>query len=258
LADQRTAGQKLVESFAVDDPWGSAQTAVDLEQRLDALAHAGLGIRVLDQAEPGLRERQTLPEETNNDKDWFDTHRDEIHQAAVLPLTAVREQASKELSRTHLPMSGGSKTLFRIHRDTRFSQNRVPYKTQVSGPLTPDGSKSANEGGRVPSARQTVATCPDQFRAVLNALGKANLELTREMSLTAMLRGYSQYAGEWFAEYVKFKVFLVRTRLSKEVWANGKIVSAFVDQTLKCSSLIRFGQSNASSTIAGPSRASSS
>jgi uncharacterized protein (DUF2461 family) len=84
---------------------------------------------------------------------------------------------------------------------------------------------------------------PDKFRAVLNELGKAKLKMTREMSLTGMPKGYSQYAGEWFAEYVKFKVFMVRTKLSKEVWANGQLVQAFVDQTLTCASLIRFGQS---------------
>jgi uncharacterized protein (TIGR02453 family) len=154
---------------------------------------------------------------------------------------------------------------FRINRDIRFSQNKAPYKTQVSGLLTPDGGKSGDEGvaylqldkngGHMSAGyynlsaevlkriRDSIVEHPDRFKAVLNDLGKAKLELTREMSLTGMPKGYSQYAGEWFAEYVKFKVFLVRTKLSKEVWTNGKIVHAFVDQTLTCASLIRFGRS---------------
>jgi uncharacterized protein (TIGR02453 family) len=203
--------------------------------------------------------------EANNNKPWFDAHREAIHQAAVIPLTSVLEQASEKLASTHLPMRGGRKTLFRINRDIRFSQNKAPYKTQVSGLLTPDGAKSADEGvaylqldhhgGHMSAGyynlgpdvlkriRERIVEHPDQFKAVLNDLGKAKLELTREMSLTGMPKGYSPYAGEWFAEYLKFKVFLVRTKLSREIWANGKIVPAFVNQTLKCASLIRFGQS---------------
>jgi uncharacterized protein (TIGR02453 family) len=203
--------------------------------------------------------------EANNNKAWFDAHREAIHQAAVIPLTSVLEQASEKLASTRLPMRGDSKTLFRIHRDIRFSQNKAPYKTQVSGLLTPDGSKSPDEGvaylqldqngGHMSAGyynlkpevlariRDRIVEHPEKLKAVLNLLRKANLELTTEMSLTAMPKGYSQHANEWFAKYIKFKVFLVRTRLTKELWANGKIVPAFIDQTLKCASLIRFGQS---------------
>jgi uncharacterized protein (TIGR02453 family) len=203
--------------------------------------------------------------EANNNKEWFNAHRDDIHQAAVLPLTTVLEQASKKLASTAMPLSGGSKTLFRINRDIRFSQNKAPYKTQVSGLLTPDGSKAADQGvaylqldqngGHMSAGyynltpetlkriRDRIVEHPAKFRAVLDELAEANLELTTEMSLIAMPKGYAQYANEWFAKYVKFKVFLVRTKLSKEVWANGKVVPAFVDQTLTCASLIRFGQS---------------
>jgi uncharacterized protein (TIGR02453 family) len=203
--------------------------------------------------------------EANNNKAWFDAHREAIDQAAVIPLTSVLEQASEKLGSTRMPMSGGSKTLFRINRDIRFSQNKAPYKTQVSGLLTPNGGKSGDKGvaylqldkngGHMSAGyynlspevlkriRDRIVEHPEQFRAVLNDLRKAKLELTREMSLTGMPKGYSPYAGEWFAEYLKFKVFLVRTKLSREFWASGKVVPAFVNQTLKCASLIRFGQS---------------
>jgi uncharacterized protein (TIGR02453 family) len=203
--------------------------------------------------------------EANNDKEWFQAHREDIHQAAVLPLILVLEQASEKLASTNMPMRGGAGTLFRINRDIRFSENKAPYKTQVSGLLTPDGSKAADQGvaylqldkngGHMSAGyynlapetlkriRAKIVEHPEKFRAVLDALAKANLELTTEMSLTAMPKGYSQYAGEWFAKYVKFKVFLVRTKLTKEAWANGKVVQAFVEQTLTCAPLIRFGQS---------------
>jgi uncharacterized protein (TIGR02453 family) len=201
----------------------------------------------------------------NNNKTWFDEHRDEIHETAVVPLTRVLETASKKLSSTELPLSGGSKTLFRINRDIRFAKDKSPYKTQVSGLLTPDGTKLGDEGvaylqldqrgGHMSAGyynltpdvlkrfRDNIVERPDEFQSVLRHLSKSNLELTPEMALTAMPRGYTQYADEWFAEYLKFKVFLVRTRLSPEVWLEGKIVAALVKQTLTCAPLIKFGQS---------------
>jgi uncharacterized protein (TIGR02453 family) len=204
--------------------------------------------------------------EANNNKPWFDAHRDEIQERAVQPLTAVLEGATIALSSSSMPMRGGRQTLFRINRDIRFAANKAPYKTQVSGLLTPNGSKSGDEGvaylqldergGHMSGGyynlspdvlkriRDKIVEHPDKFRAVLDELAHANLELTREMSLTGMPKGYSPYANEWFAEYVKFKVFLVRTRLSRGVWTRGTIVSDFADHTLKCAPLIRFGQSN--------------
>ena len=63
------------------------------------------------------------------------------------------------------------------------------------------------------------------------------------MSLTGMPKGYAPYAKEWFAPFLRHKVFLVRTRLSKAAWTSGAIAKDFADHTLKCASLIRFGQS---------------
>ena len=91
--------------------------------------------------------------------------------------------------------------------------------------------------------RYRIVESPKEFRAVLKSLDKANLKLAREVTLTSMPRGYSEYADEWFAEYLKLKVFLVRTKLTKEPWVNGTIVKDFVEHTLQCAPLVRFGQS---------------
>ena len=203
--------------------------------------------------------------EANNNRTWFKAHRDEITKSAVIPLTSVIEQTTAALSSSKLPMMGGANTLFRINRDIRFSKNKAPYKTQVSGLLTPDGTKLADEGvayiqldqrgGHMSAGyynltpdvlkriRDRIVESPNEFRAVLKSLDKANLKLTREMTLTAMPRGYSKYADEWFAEYLKLKVFLVRTKLTKQPWMSGTIVKDFVEHTLQCAPLVRFGQS---------------
>ena len=200
----------------------------------------------------------------NNNKPWFDAHRDEISQVIVGPLTAVLEEASAYLLRSDLPMSGGAKTLFRMNRDIRFAKDKSPYKTQASGLLTPDGGKSPDRGvaylqidhrgGHMSAGyynigpdvlrrfRHAISTRPDEFRSVLRGLEEAGLGLARELALTGMPAGYSKYSGEWFAEYLKFKVFLVRTRLSPQDWLDGKVAKAFAEQTLACAPLVRFGR----------------
>ncbi len=203
--------------------------------------------------------------EANNNKAWFDKHRDEIHEYAVAPLTATLEAATAALASTKVPMIGGAATLFRINRDIRFAKNKAPYKTSVSGLMTPDGTKCGDEGvvylqldergGHMSAGyynveplvlkriRDKIVERPDKFRKVIKGLQKAGFDLVRESPLTGMPRGYSPYAIEWFSEYLKLKSFLVRTRLSKEIWINGTIVRHLIDHTIKCSSLIRFGQS---------------
>lgn len=83
----------------------------------------------------------------NNNKAWFDAHRDVYDGAIVVPAlrfvdamgTAIKKFAP---SVTPEPKVGGS--LFRIHRDTRFSSEKSPYKTHVGIRLRDgDTAKSA-------------------------------------------------------------------------------------------------------------------
>lgn len=71
----------------------------------------------------------------NNDKDWFETNREryetEVRGPALAYITALQEpmrQISSEF-RVEPKKMGGS--LMRIHRDTRFSKDKSPYKTNV-------------------------------------------------------------------------------------------------------------------------------
>jgi uncharacterized protein (TIGR02453 family) len=69
----------------------------------------------------------------NNDREWFHAHKQdyEAHvRAPFLALIADLQPALREVSdhyRADTKTVGGS--LFRIHRDTRFSNDKSPYKT---------------------------------------------------------------------------------------------------------------------------------
>lgn len=70
----------------------------------------------------------------NNNKDWFDAHRGVYDTAIVQPALLFVESmviAFKAMTPSVKaePRIGGS--LFRIHRDVRFSADKSPYKTHV-------------------------------------------------------------------------------------------------------------------------------
>jgi uncharacterized protein (TIGR02453 family) len=70
----------------------------------------------------------------NNTKTWFDAHRSVYEEAVVAPALALVAELGARLKKRvpslrPEPRIGGS--LFRIHRDTRFSADKSPYKTHV-------------------------------------------------------------------------------------------------------------------------------
>jgi uncharacterized protein (TIGR02453 family) len=79
----------------------------------------------------------------NNSKTWFDTHRDE-YQALKLEFIAFVEDLIKKTAMFDSSINGinAKDTLFRINRDTRFSNNKDPYKTHFSAALASGGRHS--------------------------------------------------------------------------------------------------------------------
>ena len=63
--------------------------------------------------------------EADNSKAYFETHRAVWETEVRGPLERLLEELAAEL--------GGSVRMFRPHRDTRFSKNKSPYKTNTYG-----------------------------------------------------------------------------------------------------------------------------
>ena len=68
----------------------------------------------------------------NNTKEWFEDKRDVYEQSLRQPAKALIEQMDRIFLEEHLPFEASlKKSLFRIHRDTRFSKDSSPYKTNI-------------------------------------------------------------------------------------------------------------------------------
>lgn len=69
----------------------------------------------------------------NNNKEWFTQHK-EVYQRELLLVENFAEGLLQELN-THdvIETVSGKKSLYRIYRDTRFSNNKTPYKNYFAG-----------------------------------------------------------------------------------------------------------------------------
>ena len=68
----------------------------------------------------------------NNNKEWFEAHRREFETVLLTPLRALAAELSAfMLVLDPLLQVEPSRIISRIHRDTRFSRNKSPYKTNL-------------------------------------------------------------------------------------------------------------------------------
>ncbi len=69
----------------------------------------------------------------HNDRDWFTRHRDRYEEEVRAPLAALVEEVDVRLAEMAPEIVGDPKrSLFRIHRDVRFSNDKSPYKTNAA------------------------------------------------------------------------------------------------------------------------------
>jgi uncharacterized protein (TIGR02453 family) len=69
----------------------------------------------------------------NNTREWFQAHRDDYEREVREPLAALVEEMDVRFATLSPEIVGDPKrSLFRIHRDVRFSSDKSPYKTNAA------------------------------------------------------------------------------------------------------------------------------
>lgn len=90
--------------------------------------------------------------EKNNTKEWFEAHRDEHTSLLMEPAKAFVVAVGERLQSIspHIyydTKTNGTGTLLRIYRDTRFSHDKSPIKTNISGMFWEGGGKKMERPG---------------------------------------------------------------------------------------------------------------
>ncbi|NUO49854.1 MAG: DUF2461 domain-containing protein [Polyangiaceae bacterium] len=71
----------------------------------------------------------------HQDKAFYEAHKAEHKEAWEAPMKALLEELRDKLDSAYPDCDLAEPKLFRIHRDVRFSKDKSPYKTNVSGCL---------------------------------------------------------------------------------------------------------------------------
>ncbi|MEW4489973.1 DUF2461 domain-containing protein [Thalassoglobus sp. JC818] len=89
--------------------------------------------------------------EANNDKDWFDANRDryesEVRSPALEYIAAMQGPIEKISSHFRVEPKKVGGSLMRVHRDTRFSKDKTPYKTNIGIQFRHEAGKDVHAPG---------------------------------------------------------------------------------------------------------------
>ncbi len=77
----------------------------------------------------------------NNEREWFTARKDVFEGSVKAPMVALVEALNSELA-SFAPeyLTEPAKAVYRIYRDTRFSNDKTPYKTHIAANLHKQGA----------------------------------------------------------------------------------------------------------------------
>jgi uncharacterized protein (TIGR02453 family) len=160
-------------------------------------------------------------------KEWFEDNRETYESAVKAPMGDLVEDSAARFAKAKIPLKGDRKSsLFRLHRDVRFSKSKDPYKTHAGLVMTRSGSKNdpgllyfhlSPEGcffaagfhlpdpERLGRLRVTAARAPKAFKQMTAKLAKAGLALSTEDALKHAPRGFENIVDPEIAVAIRLK-----------------------------------------------------
>jgi uncharacterized protein (TIGR02453 family) len=166
----------------------------------------------------------------NNRREWFNAHRDEFEAHVRQPMTSIIEQLAVDF-RVFAPelVASPRGSMYRIYRDTRFSENKAPYKTHVAA-VFPTRGLAKHEGAglyfhvspaevwvgggmyapqmpQLLAVREHIATNVKRLRTIVESPGfRRQVGRLEGERLQRVPRGFPKEHEA--AEFLKFRQFL--------------------------------------------------
>ncbi len=200
---------------------------------------------------------------THNERPWFMANKPVYGRELVQPFKLLLAELISILAEREIPLTGDpAKSIFRIHRDVRFSHNKLPYKTNAGAVLTRDGAKGGSgvlyihfdpEGCFVASGfyhperealgalREAIYTEPGTFTDLKATLAKAGLHFDDSESLIRMPRGFEDAAEMDIAPALRLKSYVIRRPIADAHWASRSLVGEIADFAQSALPLLQFG-----------------
>ena len=202
----------------------------------------------------------------HNNRDWFEAHRETYEKCVKAPMEELTVLVMAEVMRFAPAYAGQpKKAIFRLHRDTRFSNDKTPYKTHT-GALLRRADLPKNEAAGFYFAVsdrcvEVAAGCymplPEQLRLIRAHIvehGPRFLKLIRNRALVASFgelrgerlsrppKGYcAEMPGvEPVLEYVKCKQWYHYVELEADLALSGNVLEEVITRFRKALPVVEF------------------
>jgi uncharacterized protein (TIGR02453 family) len=198
----------------------------------------------------------------NNRREWFNAHREEYERDVRDPMIAVIERLAVDL-RSFAPdlVASPKRSLYRIYRDIRFSEDKKPYKTHVAAVfpcrdlpkhegagmyfhVAPDGvwvggGLWAPQTPQLQIIREHVASNHRRLRAIVTAPAfRKTVGALEGDRLQRVPRGFPK--DHEAAEYLKHRQFLAGAEFPAAFATSPKFYRGLVGVFRSISPLVRY------------------
>jgi uncharacterized protein (TIGR02453 family) len=198
----------------------------------------------------------------NNRREWFNAHRDDYETHVRQPMTVVVERLAHDF-RDFAPelVASPKVSMYRIYRDTRFSENKTPYKTHIAAVFPPRGLPKHEGAGvyfhvspdevwigggmyapqtpQLHAVREHIAANVRQLRSIVESPGfRRRVGALEGERLQRVPRGFPK--DHPAADYLKFRQFLAGADLPPETATSPRFYGTLLDVFQQIVPLVRF------------------
>lgn len=148
----------------------------------------------------------------NNKREWFQPRKHIFDEKVKLPMEQLVEAVNSKLV-TFAPMyiTERKKAIYRIYRDTRFSNDKTPYKTHIAASLTRSGMQRHISAGfyfsvspeQIEVAAGVYMPGSDQLRLLRAHIAEHHSELEAILKNATLRKLMGELWGEKFARMPK-------------------------------------------------------
>jgi uncharacterized protein (TIGR02453 family) len=200
--------------------------------------------------------------DANNEKAWFEAHRDAYESQLRAPFASLIADVTTELAASGLKLqSDPRRALFRLNRDVRFSADKRRYKTHAGAVITRGGDKMSpgvlyihiDPAGSFIAAgffrpdpevlkplRDGLVGSAALWERVKKTLASHGLSLVCEDMLRHAPRGFGD-VPDAVAEDIRLKSWIVRRDLPAGVLRKPGLVSEIAEFARQAAPLLQFG-----------------